>query len=271
MGAVATLNALNRDDYDMKYSVNETAIRCYSKSGLKKQYPKGNYYIVGETFEHNQKEKIATIMLGGKILPVSDLGSNFKPFFKRTGYIEVGENAYLALLKNQKVFTLLCSGLLSGILAMVVILAVLWFTAPTNKPDFLLPPEDVQAADIENDHSQKKKATGGGAVSLNYSLDAQVDLLSKQVSILLQNPNASNKDMTVTLYIQTGDDALSIAHSGLVKAGKELRTMSLNLDGIALQSGIYKGYFILDFYDPASGDKALMNSKIDHVKITVNS
>ncbi len=270
MGTVVTLNALNRDDYDTKYAVNETKIRCYSKSGLERQYPQKNYTIIGETFEDNRKEKIATVMLGGKILSVSEPGANFKPFFQHCGYIEVGNNAYLALLKSQKIFALLCSGLLTGIAALVATIAILWFTSVSKKLDFILPPEDDYATRIENDNSKKNKSNGGGAVSLGYSLEAQADLVSKQVSILLQNPNASNKDMAATLYIQSGETNVPIAKSGLVKAGKELKSMTLNLDGIALQSGTYKGYFILDFYDPDSGEKALMNSKIDHVKIIVS-
>ena len=73
--------------------------------------------------------------------------------------------------------------------------------------------------------------------------------------------------MTATLYIQSGEKNIPIARSGLVKSGKELKTMTLMLDGISLQNGTYNGYFLLDFYDPDSGEKALMNSKIDHVKI----
>lgn len=267
MGAVVTLNAQNRDNYDIKYSVNEKEILCYSKSELEKQYPEKNYVIIGETFENNKKEGIATVMLGGKLLTVSEPGKNFKPFVRRIGYIEVGKNAYLALLKSQKAFALLCSALISGICAMTALTLVIWLGTPSKKPDFILPPEDAQAAAIKNDHSQKKKSNGGGSVSLGYSLEAHADLISKEVTIFLQNPNASNKDMTATLYIQAGETNIPIAHSGLVKSGKEIQTMTLTLDGIALQSGTYNGYFLLDFYDPDSGEKALMNSKIDHVKI----
>ncbi|MBR1742710.1 MAG: hypothetical protein IJ733_12760 [Lachnospiraceae bacterium] len=269
MESVITLKLVDREDYDSQYSIDDREIKCYSKEALKKRHPDGNYLVIGETFEENKKDKIANITLADKELAVSELGANFKPFYRRAGYIEVGKDAYIALLKNQMAFVLILCGLLLGILITAIIALFLWLTTPAKKPDYILPTEDDQASNMENDHS-KKSDSDGGSVTLGYSLEAKIDLSSGAISILLQNPNASNKDMMATLYIQAGDLNTPIARSGLIKAGKELKAMTLNLDGVLLQRGNYKGYFLLDFYDPDSGAKDLMNSKVDNVKITVN-
>ena len=76
---------------------------------------------------------------------------------------------------------------------------------------------------------------------------------------------ASGNTVTVT---SNGTEA-TIAQSGLLQPGSALTRLNLDTE-VDLPAGSYDGYFSLGFYDPASNEKATVDSHIDGLTIHVS-
>ena len=139
-------------------------------------------------------------------------------------------------------------------------------TAPVLSPDYAPVEEESNAEPIEGDSDEKLEAEeGGGAVSLTYSNEVTIDLSDKTASLMFANPGKSLQDMVVQIVI---DDTV-IVQSGTLKPGNQVTTLNL-LDGAAnqLQPGGYDGKFVVFYYDPDTGEKAVVNTEIP-ITITV--
>ena len=117
----------------------------------------------------------------------------------------------------------------------------------------------------DNTEGRKENEEGGGSVSLTYSDQATVDLSDEKVQLLFANPGKSNQDMVVQIVIRD----LVIVQSGTLNPGKMVTKLDL-LEGMAsrLTAGIYEGKFNILFYDPVTGEKAVVNTEIP-ITITV--
>ena len=112
-------------------------------------------------------------------------------------------------------------------------------------------PEDVQP--------------GSGSVSLTYSNTVKIRLGDKSVQFLFANPGRSNQDMVIQLVIQ---DRV-IFQSGRITPGNQVMSLELSAESAAmLMPGGYEGVFLIHFYDPVSGEKAIVTTEIP-VSITV--
>lgn len=139
-------------------------------------------------------------------------------------------------------------------------------TAPVLAPDYAPVEEESNAQAIEDDSGEKLEAEeGGGAVSLTYSNEVTIDLSDKAASLVFANPGKSVQDMVVQIVI----DETVIVQSGTLKPGNQITTLNL-LDGAEkqLQPGGYDGKFVVFYYDPDSGEKAVVNTEIP-ITVTV--
>ncbi|MCD8013401.1 MAG: hypothetical protein LUG99_09525 [Lachnospiraceae bacterium] len=139
-------------------------------------------------------------------------------------------------------------------------------TKTTLTPDYAPQETEEYAEPIGDDDDEKLEVSeGGGAVSLSYSTEVTIDLSEETASLYFANPSKSTQDMVLQLVIQ---DTVVI-QSGLLTPGNQVSTLSL-LDGAAdiLEEGGYDGEFIVLYYDPDSGEKAVVNTEIP-VTITV--
>lgn len=174
--------------------------------------------------------------------------------------------------RNFKILILLL--LLITVIAVGVTIWALFFrdTAPTLAPDYAPVEEEVNAQDIEGgDEEEKMSASqGGGAVSMTYQMGVTVSLSGQKASLLFQNPSKSVNDVILQLIIVGADGVETIiAQSGTIKPGKKVETLSLIEDAAVLSEGTYSGRFNILYYDPDSGEKALVNSSIDGIEIEV--
>lgn len=127
-------------------------------------------------------------------------------------------------------------------------------------PDYPPRSEEEYAEPIPGDDAGKLSAPeGGGAVSLSYSNEVAIDLASETASLLFANPGKSSQDMVVQVVIQE----LVIIQSGRLTPGNQVTTLAL-LPGAAdkLSAGGYDGKFVVSYYDPLSGEKAMVNTEI---------
>lgn len=141
-----------------------------------------------------------------------------------------------------------------------------------RKPEQLLTPDyapvELEAhaetmQDEEEDGEKLEQQEGGGAVSLMYSTEVFISKSGKNVSLLFGNPSKSNQDMVVQIVVQ---DTI-LVQSGLLKPGSQVTSLDI-ADTSMLQPGIYEGTFKVLYYQPDSGEKAIVNTEIP-IEITV--
>ena len=264
------MRIIEREDYNYSVRINHRDIKCYDKKMLKDLYPNGNYIIAGETFEKNKKKEIDKVTIGKKELVVSEFGKNNKILYKRSGYLLVAKDKYLVILKSRLIFFILLFGLLCLGVGICAIGYHAFNTSNIVAPDYPLPKEDDSSTNIENDRPvDTDKVTNKNHASLKVSREVTINLKTKEVTINYQNFSASNKDAVVTLCILKDDNEYAIARSGLIKSGKEIKSMKLFDDIIKVSKGIYNGRIKIDFYDEITGEKSATSTDFDDVEIKI--
>lgn len=269
-------NRILKQDYDEHYKIGKNEkFLCYSKKQLERLYPNSeDYKIVGETVKANKKEKIAELLVKeNETYIVSAYGEHNNVLFKTAGYVCVGENKYVALLQSRLAFLLILLLLLVAIVvAVVLIVGLLMRSTPAFEPDHPLPDPDPYVEEIEKDDTDKVESEGGGgSVSMIYTLAADLSLSSGNINIYFMNPNASNHDVVVQLCIVSEDKEVKIAESGLVQAGYGLYKLDMIEDTAVLSEGVYNAVYKVLYYDPLTGEKALVESTITDVALTVTN
>lgn len=171
--------------------------------------------------------------------------------------------------KQDKVKWLILLLLLITISAVCVTVWALFFRESNIvlAPDYA-PQETEEYADtIPNDTGEKVESEeGGGSVSLTYSNQAAIDLSDGLVSLYFANPRKSNQNMVIQIVIQ-GE---VIVQSGIILPGHQVTKLSL-IDGAnaKLSPGGYDGNFVILYYHPDSGEKAIVNTEIPiHIDVS---
>lgn len=137
---------------------------------------------------------------------------------------------------------------------------------PALAPDYAPKETETHAEAIPGDTGEKMEAPkGGGSVSLTYSNEVSIDLSDKAAKLIFANPGKSTQDMVLQIVIQ---DTV-IVQSGTLKPGNRVTSLDLlaGAEGM-LAPGGYEGKFVVLYYDPVSGEKAIVNTEIP-VKIDV--
>lgn len=127
-------------------------------------------------------------------------------------------------------------------------------------PDYAPQQTESNAEKIGDEKDEKlEQPQGGGAVSLTYSRDVNISLSGNTASLLFGNPTKSNQDMVLQLIVQ--DTVL--LQSGLLTPGNQVRTLDLFEDvNQQLSPGGYEGKFVVLYYQPDSGEKAIVTTEI---------
>lgn len=131
--------------------------------------------------------------------------------------------------------------------------------------DTVLAPDRAPAAEshakpIPGDEDKAESAeSGSGSVSLTYSNQVAISLSSKTAQLLFANPGRSNQDLVLQLVIQ---DRV-ILQTGRISPGTQITELELTSEAAAmLMPGGYEGNFLLHFYHPDSGDKAIVTTEL---------
>ena len=256
-----------KQDYDKKIRFNKKALFCYSKKKLKKEYKDQGISVIGEIAEKEKKDSsIINIQGNSEWYRVFEQGRKSRLLYRRAGYLCTDGGTYVAVLKSRLPALFLILFLAAAIAAAVWLL----FRQPAA-PSIDPPPVDPNVGVIEGDDSEKKDSeSGGGAVTLTYSLDAKLSLSTGDIKIYFLNPNASNQDISLALYLLDGGGKIKIAESGLICPGYGLTDLKFIPDSAILSEGSYKGLFVVSFYDPETGKKAFVESNITDVTLEVS-
>ena len=263
------MKIINKNDYNATIKTNDRDIKCYTKKKLDELYHNGNYKIIGEISKNNKKEGIDKIVIANKEFIVSKYNKNNNIMFRKY-FIQVGKDEYICLLKS-RLFIFLLIPLMLGIAFGISSIFYMYFNTKTLAPDYPLPEEDEQAIKIEEDSTKKvENENGSGSVRVRLGNTAIVNLSTGIIQIAYQNPNQSSHDSVITLVLIKDDKEYYIARSGLIKTGNQITQLNLDTSEIKLTEGIYKGKFIIDHYNPETGEKALTNSSFNDIEIYVN-
>lgn len=273
--------AILTHDHDQKVKLEQEEILCYSKKQLDKIHPDGAYSIVGETKKGNKKEEIGRFIANDKEFIVSELGKNNSILHRRAGYVRVGSNEYVALLKSRLGFLLILLGLLA-ILFFLLRALIIGPDIPVVDPVNPLPDPDQNAVQVQPEGPNKDDADsqgdqhgntdveeGGGSVSMIYTLEADVTLGNGNIAMYFKNPTDSTHDVVVELYVVSEGKEFLVAQSGRIPAGYELSTMSLVTENAILSEGVYSGLYKVQCYDPITGELALVAPEITDLEISV--
>ena len=269
--------AILTHDHDQKVKLGQEEILCYSAKQLKKLYPNGGYHVAGETRAGNKKEAVADFMAGQTTFKVSKEGTFNHVTNRCAGYVKVGEDQYLALYKSRLPFLLALIALIA-LLAFLLSVLIAGPDVPVVTPDHPLPEVDQNAVAIdpesplEDEHKEQpagKDEEGGGAVSMIYTLEADVSIASGDIAMYFKNPTASTHDVVLEMYIVSEGEEYLAARSGRIEAGYELGKMELMAEKVILSEGNYNGLYKVHCYDPVTGELALVAPEITDLDVTV--
>lgn len=139
--------------------------------------------------------------------------------------------------------------------------------APELAPDYAPRQAEENAEPIGDEGDEKLEAEeGGGAVSLSYSNEVSISLSEGTAALFFANPTRSTQDIVLQIVIQ--DEV--IVQSGLLKPGNQVKKLTLTDDAAEkLSEGGYDGKFAVLYYNPDTGEKAVVNTEIP-VTVTVN-
>ena len=273
-----------REDYDKEIKVDGEKFKCFSKDEMDDLYPEGGFKIVGETKKNNKKEKIGIIKIGDTEFIVCKKDKHSSIFNKVVGYIQVGNDEFIQILKGRFLFLILFFGILLGIGILI------WFlirglsgdnppvtpTVTDPSPINPLPPKDSHQESIESSEKQTKdkddedeSQKGGGKVSMIYTLKAKISLTTDVADIYFKNPDNSNQCVALELYVENGEESYLIGQSGLVEPGNALYIMDYKDENL-LSEGEYDAHYKVIYYNPDTGERALVESVIDDVTIIVS-
>ena len=280
-----------REDYEGDVKLRGVHILCYKKKQLDDMYPNDDYVVVGETKAKNKKRIIDNLYLADLIdiskletdddgneipLLVSNTGEHSKLLYRRAGYVLVGPDTYIALLKFRFAFifwlflgVLVLSGL-TGLLVGLLIGRPGKTPNDTEGPAGLnpLPPVESHVTKVD-DETMTPVENGGGSVSMEYTLYTTLTKSDGRMVVYFMNPGRSNHDIVLEVYAVSGDNEALIARSGRVQPGYRVTDLYLIDDAPDLSEGTYEGRYQVLYYDPVTGERALIESNIVDVRIFV--
>lgn len=162
------------------------------------------------------------------------------------------------------------------VLLIVIIILLLLRSCDGNsggqvlEPDYSIVDPDENASAIPGDTGASEAPEvpqGGGSMSLIYSDQVSVDLATGKVGLFYQNPSESTHSIVVQIIIQRGEDQYLVAESGGLSPGYMLTELTAEKD-LKLTAGVYEGVMRLLFFDPDTGERAVVDTNIP-VDITV--
>ena len=278
-----------KNDYDEKLKINNKTFFSYSPKKFNKLYKsKGEYELLGAAKSDGRNEIGTLIMSSGYWLKVFNEDDINKVIFRKVGYAAVGEDQYIIIYKSRIPFLILFILLIAAVILAVFGIGKLLSTDKPGgqrkgpdqeivsiKPDFPLPEKDPNLEEVPTNvngqGNKKENPDVVGSASMSYTLSADVSLSTSNVEMLFENPSDSNQAVTIELLILSDGNKYSIAKSGLLPVGTKLQKMNLNLDSISISEGIYTGLYRISFYNPLTGEKAIVESELTDVKITVKN
>ena len=131
------------------------------------------------------------------------------------------------------------------------------------EPDYPQMTEDPNADTIPDDDSEKPVVSnGGGSVTISFMDNVTYSLSTGELSLYYQNPNASTHNVVVQVILENGEDEYLLAQSGILTPGHQVAALQADAGAPQLSVGGYNGKLKLLFYDPETGERAIVDTDI---------
>lgn len=256
-----------KQDYDKKVKFHRTSLFCYSKKQFKKINKQQQIRVIGEITGKTKNDCEEVVEINEKPYLLFEPGDKSRILYREVGWLCNDEGSYVVVLKNRLPIFLLI------LLLAVIIASVIWFAFFRQPADpVVIPPSvdpNVSVIEGDNDSEKMEAPEGGGAVRLTYSLDAILTFSTGDIRMYFQNPNVSTQNIALTLYLLNGEEQIKIAESGMIEPGYGLSSMEFIENSAVLSVGTYEALYVVSFFDPETGEKALVESNITDVRLQV--
>lgn len=181
-----------------------------------------------------------------------------------------GKNAPKSGEENNKNLVRILSAVLLVLLIVVILLLLRSCqgqspAGPSKvlEPDYPQMTEDPNADTIPDDDSEKPVVSnGGGSVTISFMDNVTYSLSTGELSLYYQNPNASTHNVVVQVILENGEDEYLLAQSGILTPGHQVTALQADAGAPQLSVGGYNGKLKLLFYDPETGERAIVDTDI---------
>lgn len=118
--------------------------------------------------------------------------------------------------------------------------------------------EKIEMQTPEVTQSPAPEDDSKGYVEIAASPEVTIHLDDKTADVFFQNPTATNQDIALQLYVE---DSL-VAETDILPPGYQVSILR-NLDTSTLETGSCTGKFVIQVYDPETGEKQIVNSELE--------
>lgn len=166
--------------------------------------------------------------------------------------------------RKQKVLITVILVLIAVFLVIGICFFLLSNCSKQNAPDYA--PHELESnaklLDDGGDDEKLESPEGGGAVSLSYSKSVTLDKNENTLSLFVGNPEKSNRDIVFEIVY----DGRVIARSGRVVPGRGVEKLEIaKSEASRFEEGGYDVTITVYYFDPDSGEKAMVNTEIPAV------
>jgi hypothetical protein len=233
--------AESRKNYGGHFTAKGTVHSCYTKKQMKSLHPTGTFERAGEYAPDSKQKRSGSFHLGSALLPMYRYHTHSRALYREQGFVAVGEDRYVALLKNavalRAVALVLCIALIAAAVIFVPSLIKsgvktiadedLSLAQESIKPDL-----DQGAVDWEG---VKPQDTGGVAAGIAIPGYKSITIAANQtdVKVNFNNPEGNPCYFVISLIL---DDGTVLYQSKMIEPGKGLYDITLTK---ALSPGQY--------------------------------
>lgn len=160
-------------------------------------------------------------------------------------------------------------GLLVVLCAVIVVLLLKSCNAEKDNPTRLEPDYpsmgiDSNAEPIESGSSDEPPSVsqGGGSVTISFKDKVTYSLSTGKISMFYQNPSVSTHNVVAQIILVQGEKEYLLAQSGILLAGYQVTSVTADEKAPQLSPGGYNGKLRLRFYDPETGERAIVDTDI---------
>ena len=102
-----------------------------------------------------------------------------------------------------------------------------------------------------------------------YTKGVNLSLSSDKATIYYQNPGSSNHSVLLELYIVSDGVEYFIGKTGLIPAGSAIYELDVSERDASVRPGTYEGLYRANYYEPTTGERAVVASDITGVAVIV--
>lgn len=222
--------------YGAKYQLGDLSLVCYSKKQVNALYPKEDYNTAAEYAPGSDKSPAGILDYNETELKLSKYKSHSRVFYSEKGFVSVGEDSFVVLLKNMVALRVIASVLCIAVIVAGALLAV---NLIGSKESIAVEDEIIAAAGTEENalldleegavdwEGAKPRDTGGvrAGIAIPGYKSITIDAGKTDVKVNLQNPDGNPCYFIISLVL---DDGTELYKSKMIEPGKGLYEITIS-------------------------------------------